>query len=133
MKRKLVSVDEFFKDDLDTPSLRQAYREVLDEELGKVLKALREKRGLNQKDLAERMGVHRSRIAQIENAEGLALSLETLVRFASVLGYRVNLTFTDEAGAEVLFPLSEVPAKETGWGISLKPSKGFLALGKTAA
>ena len=42
MKRRLTSL----KDDLDTPELRKAYREVLDEELGEVLRSLPRKCGL---------------------------------------------------------------------------------------
>ncbi|PZA06052.1 MULTISPECIES: helix-turn-helix domain-containing protein [unclassified Meiothermus] len=133
MKRKLTSVDEFFQDDLNTPELRQAYREVLDEELGEVLRSLRKKRGLSQKDLAERLGVQRSRVAQIENTEGLSLSLETLARFASALGYRLILTFADEGEAVAQYSLSEAPAREREWDLAVLPAIRVVDFSRSAA
>lgn len=133
MKRKLTSVEEFFKDDLDTPELREAYREVLDEELGEVLKSLRQNRGLPQRVLAERMGLNRSRVAQIEAVEGLSLSLETLVRYASALGYRVTLGFADEAGEVARFPLSEAPGKESEWEVAPLSGMKLVHFGERAA
>lgn len=133
MKRKLTSVEEFFKDDLNTPELRKAYREVLDEELGEVLKSLRRNRGLTQQVLAERMGLNRSRVAQIEGSEGLSLSLETLVRYAGALGYRVTLGFADEAGEVTHFPLSEAPGKESEWEVAPLSGMRLIRFGERAA
>lgn len=133
MKRKLTSVEEFFKDDLDTPELRKAYRDVLDEELGEVLKSLRQNCGLTQRELAERMGLNRSRVAQIEGAEGLSLSLETLVRYASTLGYRVMLGFVDDKEEVARFPLSEAPVRESEWEIAPLRGMRLVPLGERAA
>lgn len=129
MKRRLTPVEEFFKDDLDTPELRKAYREVLDEELGEFLKSLRHRRGLTQQALAERMGLNRSRVAQIEGAEGLSLSLETLVRYASALGHRVTLSFDEVAH----FPLSEAPGKAGEWEVAPLSGMRLVRFGECAA
>lgn len=46
MKRKLGIVEDFFKEDCQDPKLHQAYLEALDEELGDLLRYLREQGGL---------------------------------------------------------------------------------------
>jgi len=117
MKRQLTSVEDFFKDDLNTLALRRAYRDVLDEELGEVLKSLRERAGLTQQQLAQRLGLSRSRIAQIENVEGLSLSLETLTRYCAALGCATVLEFVElQKGESVAqFALREAPARDSEW------------------
>lgn len=132
MKRELTSVEEFFKDDLDTPELRKAYREILEEELGEVLKSLRQNRGLTQRELAERLGLNRSRVGQIEGAEGLSLSLETLVRYSSALGYRVMLSFADHDEV-ARFSLSEAPVQESEWEIAPLQGMRLVSFGECAA
>lgn len=56
------------------------------------LVALRETRGLSQRQLAEQLGVTQSAIAQLESAEPRNLELRTLVRAATALGGRVDLS-----------------------------------------
>ena len=102
MKRQLTNIDEFFANDFADERLRQAYREVTAEELGEILRYLRDQRGFTQSQLAELLGFrNRSRVSQIEGAEGLSLSLETIARYANALGYRVNLNFVDQNNGEV--------------------------------
>ena len=102
MKRKLTSIEEFFAGDFADERQRQAYYEVTAEELGEILRYLREQRGLSQAELARRLGyANRSRLSQIEGAEGLSLSLETIARYANALGYRVDLNFVDQHSGEV--------------------------------
>ena len=69
----------------------------VDEELAAInvvqdLVALREARGLSQRQLAEQLGVTQSAIAQLESAEPRNLELLTLVRAATALGGRVNVS-----------------------------------------
>ena len=69
----------------------------VDEELAAInvaqdLVALREARGLSQCQLAEQLGVTQSAIAQLESAEPRNLELLTLVRAATALGGRVDLS-----------------------------------------
>lgn len=135
MKRELISVDDFFKDDLDTPELRKAYRDVLDEEIGEILKSLRTRAGLTQQVLAKRLGLTRSRIAQVESAEGLSLSLETLTRYCAALGCAVVLNFVDLRKGESVaeFALQEAPARDSEWEFLPSPSLRLVAHGECAA
>jgi|GEM_PF-138273 len=122
MKRRLTTLDEYFSRAMENPELRRAYREVLDEELGETLRYLREERGLTQNELAELMGyANRSRISQIEGAEGLKLNLETIARYANTLGYRLDINFVDTHSGEVSarYFLSDVDtvAGEQSWNL----------------
>ena len=56
------------------------------------LVALREARGFSQRQLAEQLGVTQSAIAQLESVEPRNLELLTLVRAATALGGRVDLS-----------------------------------------
>ena len=56
------------------------------------LVSLREARGLSQRQLAEQLGVTQSAIAQLESAEPRNLELLTLVRAATALGGRVDVS-----------------------------------------
>jgi DNA-binding XRE family transcriptional regulator len=56
------------------------------------LVALRESRGLSQAQLARRVGVTRSAIAQLESAQPGNIELRTLVRVAAALGAHVDLS-----------------------------------------
>ncbi len=92
---------EYFRESMKDPEARRIYREVLDEELSWLLSYLREKRGLSQKEVAERLGLSRSRVSQLETSAGLSMSLESLARYAQALGLSLRLEFADEKG-EVL-------------------------------
>jgi len=101
MARKLPTFKEFFERKMKNPRFRRAYREVVAEELGEALRSLRDQRGVTQQKLARLLGKARSRISQIEGAEGLSLSLETIARYANALGYRLELHFVDKESGEV--------------------------------
>ncbi len=58
------------------------------------LRALREKRGLSQRQLAELVGTTQSAIARLEGGH-ISPSLPTLDRIAAALGVEVTVTFTD--------------------------------------
>ncbi len=120
MKRKLTSIEEFFADDFADEKQRRAYHEVTAEELGEILRYLRDRRGFTQHQLAERLGYKtRSRVSQIEGAEGLSLSLETIARYANALGYRLELHFVDQQSGEVaaryFLDHMDVVAEESPW------------------
>jgi len=59
---------------------------------GAHLVALRESRGLSQAQLARRVGVTRSAIAQLESAQPDNIELRTLARVASALGAHVDVS-----------------------------------------
>jgi ribosome-binding protein aMBF1 (putative translation factor) len=56
------------------------------------LTALRESRGLSQAQLAGRLGITQSAIAQLESAEPKNVELRTLVRVATALGARLDVS-----------------------------------------
>ena len=56
------------------------------------LVALRESRGLSQVQLADRLGMTQSAIAQVESAQPKTVELRTLVRVAMALGARVDVS-----------------------------------------
>ena len=63
-----------------------------------IIVRLREKKGLMQAELAEQVGVSRSRIAQIENGVKLhKMSFDVLLRVVAGLGYTYNIVTKKEA------------------------------------
>jgi transcriptional regulator with XRE-family HTH domain len=62
--------------------------------------ALRESRGLSQAQLADRLGITQSAIAQLESAQPRNVELRTLVRVAVALGARVDVSIRPRRQAE---------------------------------
>ena len=60
------------------------------------IRALREKKGLSQRQLAERVGTTQSAIARLEGGR-ISPSLPTLDRIAAALGAEITVTITDTA------------------------------------
>lgn len=79
----------------DSPARRRGY-----ERAGRAIRlafeirALREKKGLSQRELAERVGTTQSAIARLE-AGNISPSLPTLDKIAAALGAEVSLTIVD--------------------------------------
>ena len=74
-----------------------AFQAQVEEELAAInvaqdLVALRESRGLSQLQLATRLGITQSAIAQLESAQPKNVELRTLVRVAAALGAHVDVT-----------------------------------------
>ena len=74
-----------------------AFQAQVEEELAAInvaqdLVALRESRGLSQVQLADRLGITQSAIAQLESAQPKNVELRTLVRVAAALGARVDVS-----------------------------------------
>jgi len=81
------------------------YRYAYDEEfsnsrMATQVRAIREQRGLTQKQLAEFAGMKQSRISELENVNYNAWSISTLRRIAGALG--VRLFFGFESWSELL-------------------------------
>lgn len=62
------------------------------------IRALREERGISQRELAERVGTTQSAIARLE-AGNVSPSLPTLDRIAEALDAELTVTFTHSSGA----------------------------------
>lgn len=79
----------------DSPERRQGYeksgRAV---RLAREIRALREARGLSQRELAEQVGTTQSAIARLEGGN-VSPSLATLDRIADALGVELSLRFVD--------------------------------------
>ncbi|MEM7735664.1 MAG: helix-turn-helix transcriptional regulator [Deinococcota bacterium] len=90
-KRPLKRSSELTQTFLQDPDYAALYHAAGAEEIGASLRAVREQRGLSQQQVADKMGVSRSRISQIESSEGITLSLEVLTRYAHAVGCRLNL------------------------------------------
>src|ERR1700720_1389239 len=74
-----------------------AFQAQVEEELAAInvaqdLVALRESRGLSQVQLAARLGITQSAIAQLESAQPKNVELRTLVRVAAALGGQVDVS-----------------------------------------
>jgi transcriptional regulator with XRE-family HTH domain len=94
-KRKLRRASELTEEFLRDPDYRAIYDEVAREEIGAALRAVRESRRLSQSEVAQRMGVNRSRISQIEGTEGTSLSLDVLQRYSQALGCYIDIVLKD--------------------------------------
>jgi predicted transcriptional regulator len=79
----------------DSPARKRGY-----EKAGRAIRlafeirALREKKGLSQRELAERVGTTQSAIARLE-AGNVSPSLPTLDKIAAALGAEVSLSIVD--------------------------------------
>ena len=74
-----------------------AFQTQVEEELAAInvaqdLVALRESRGLSQAQLADRLGITQSAIAQLESAQPKNVELRTLVRVATAVGGHVDVS-----------------------------------------
>jgi len=82
-----------------------AFQAQVEEELAAInvaqdLVALRESRGLSQAQLADRLGITQSAIAQLESAQPKNVELRTLVRVATALGAHVDVSIRPRRQAE---------------------------------
>lgn len=83
----------------DTEARRRGYQESKDAfELGARVRAERERLGLTQTELAERMDTTQPTIARLE-AGGVTPRLDTLHRAANALGLKLIVDFREQASA----------------------------------
>lgn len=87
--------DEVKRERADSPARRRGY-----ERAGRTIRlameihALRDKRGLSQRELAERLGTTQSAVARLE-AGNVSPSLLTLDKVAEALGVELVVSFVD--------------------------------------
>ena len=77
-------------------AVAEGKEELLAEVIGHRLAELRRSRGLTQQQVAERMGVSKGRISQIE--QGKVSGQEVIARFAAALGGRLHQAIYFEDG-----------------------------------
>lgn len=83
----------------DSEARRRGYQEAKDAfQLGARIRAERERLGLTQSELAEKMGTTQPTIARLE-AGGVTPSLDTLHRAADALGLELVVDFREQASA----------------------------------
>ena len=93
MTRK--SWEDVKRERADSPARRRGYgRGDRSVRLAMEIRALREKRGLSQRDLAERLGTTQSAVARLE-AGHVSPSLPTLDKVADALGVELVVTLVD--------------------------------------
>ena len=94
MSARLEKVDGYLQGKLKSKEFRRACEiERAKVSLAQKIAGMRQEKHLNQKDLADRLGVSQQFISQIETGEGLNLTLDTLVKIAGSLGRRVRISF----------------------------------------
>ena len=94
-----------------------AFQAQVEEELAAInvaqdLVVLRESRGLSQAQLANRLGITQSAIAQLESAQPKNVELRTLVRIAAALGAQVDVSFRPRRQARTSRQRAGVKAKK---------------------
>jgi transcriptional regulator with XRE-family HTH domain len=87
--------DEVKRERADLPARRRGYeRAGRTIRLATEIRELREKRGLSQRELAERLGTTQSAVARLE-AGNVSPSLPTLDKVAEALGVELVVSFVD--------------------------------------
>ena len=86
-----MSLKQWEKNILEAPGADDRVREIEDElRLAAGLAALREKAGISQRELAERIGVSQPRIAAIESSRNV--TLDVLEQYVNALGARLEVS-----------------------------------------
>ncbi len=97
MKQKLIgkrTLQDRVKEELKDPGFRRAYEDAdLPVRLAIQIAKLREKRGLSQKELAQKLGTKQQVISRIEKFRQTNLTLETLQKIARVLHAHLVIIF----------------------------------------
>ena len=96
---KRVAWDQAKAERRDSESRRRGYRHAQESlALGIRVRTERERRGITQSQLAERMGTSQPSVARLE-AGGVTPSLDTLHRVADALRLELVVDFRDQASA----------------------------------
>ena len=94
MKMKVHDYDEMLKEEIKDPAFRKEYNELEEEfEVAKQVIGLRIKKGLTQKELAEKVNTSQSCIARLESGTYKNLSLSFLRRVGEALGVQPHVKF----------------------------------------
>ncbi len=103
----LKNIDGLLREQLKNKEFRRLYEvEQAKVALAQKIAEMRQEKHLNQKALAERLGVSQQFVSQIETGEGRNLTLETLIRIARSLGHRVRISFPKSVGNGAHFEIA---------------------------
>jgi len=102
----IKKADYLLDEKLMNPKFRRGYQvEYAKVLLTQKIAEMRRKSHLNQRDLADRLGVSQQVISRIETGENENLTIDTLTRLARALGHKVRISFhkatKDEISLEV--------------------------------
>lgn len=87
------NVDKFFAEQNQKLSFRAEYAALeCSASIARQIRVMRLRRGLSQQELAEKMETKQSQISRMENPLEARYTLQTLAKFADVLGCKLNVT-----------------------------------------
>lgn len=93
-RKKKTKVMQWLDSVMADPETARAVEERMAEmRIEQELVALREKNGLSQRDLAERIGASQPYIAKLESGRVKNLGLKTLAKYAAATGTRLTVRF----------------------------------------
>jgi DNA-binding XRE family transcriptional regulator len=94
MNKRLENIEGYVQEKLKNKEFKALYEiERAKVSLAQKIAEMRQEKHLNQKALADKLGVSQQFISQIETGDGQNLTLDTLVRIAGSLGRRVRISF----------------------------------------
>lgn len=94
MENKYLTLDDVLKEKLKKKQFRKYYEEAGKKlALGFKIARLREKKGLSQKALAEKVHTSQSTIARLENGDYTGYSLRTLEKIALATHTKLEIDF----------------------------------------
>ena len=101
-KVSIKKIDYLLNERLMSPKFRRGYQvEYAKVLLTQKIAEMRKRSHLNQKVLAERLGVSQQVVSRIETGQNENLTLDTLTRLARALGHKVRISFHKAARNEV--------------------------------
>ena len=94
MSKKLLSFREYLNDELKDGKFKKLYEEEgKKSKIGYKIAQLRQKLGLTQKQLAERIETSQTVIARLEGGDYWKCSLQTLEKIALATGTKLTINF----------------------------------------
>ena len=106
-KVSLKKADYLLDEKLMSPKFRRGYQvEYAKVLLTQKIAEMRKKSHLNQKALADRLGVSQQVVSRIETGQNENLTIDTLTRLAFALGHKVKISFQNATKNEVSLEIS---------------------------
>lgn len=91
---QMMTLDELKKEAFKNPNVKKEYDALEEEfELIKALVDMRQKAGLTQDEIAQKMGTQKSNISRLESGAGNP-GWKTLQKYAHACGFKIQLQYT---------------------------------------